>query len=184
VALESVGSNPSTHPSEISVAGEPLIIAGGGKVATSDRELKGLIEEHEAIRAQLRQLTDSLPRSFSKLSPGSSKNEVKDFILGCQFALHDLRDGIRLHIDSDERIFKAFSLGALSESLQREHEEIKRQIDRAVQLADTPVKDVADREELNRRCSEINRAAGIVRTLVETHTAKEDTLLDLARKDR
>jgi len=153
-------------------------------VAASDREIRGLIQEHEAIRAQLRQFTDSLSRLSAKSASISAQHELKEYLLGYRYALNDLRDGVRQHIDFDERVFKMLSIGTLMNSLRKGHEEINLQIDRAVQIANNALEDETNQEELKQRCSEISEAVRAIRALIEAHTAKEDSLLNLVRKDR
>ena len=152
-------------------------------MTASDREIRGLIREHEAIRAQVRLFTNSLSRLSIKLASTSNQSDLKECLLGYRYALHDLRDGIRQHIDFDERIFRMLSIGTLVDSLEKEHEEIKRQIDRAVQIVSNALENETNQEKLKQGCSDINEVASTIKALVEAHTAKEDTLLTSVRRD-
>lgn len=152
-------------------------------MAANDREIRGLIQEHEAIRAHLGLFDDALSRLSAELASSTGKHDQKEYLLGYRYALNDLYDGVRRHIDVDERVFKMLSTGTLLDGLRREHEEIKRQIDRAVQIASSAPEDETNQEELKQRCSEISEAFRAIRALIEAHMANENTLLNLKRKD-
>ena len=146
-------------------------------MAANENEMTGLMREHEAVRAHMKFLTDSL----SSLTTQST--QVKDRIRSYRWGLHDLRDGIRRHIELDERIFKTLPGNTSVEEAMREHEEIRKQVDDATRLADNAVENELCQEELNQRALNIREAFNRMRKLIEAHTAKEDRLLKLAQKD-
>jgi hypothetical protein len=146
-------------------------------MAATEHEMTGLIREHEAIRAQMKFLADSLN------SLATQSIQVKDRIRGYRWALYDLRDGIRRHIELDKRIFETLLGSTSMEDLTEEHKEIQKQIDGAVWLVDSAVADELVQEELNQRASNIREAVNGICGLIEAHTAKEDRLLRLMQKD-
>jgi predicted nucleic acid-binding Zn-ribbon protein len=146
-------------------------------MAATEHEMTGLIREHEAIRAQMKSLADSLN------SLATQSIQVKDRIRGYRWALYDLRDGIQRHIELDNRIFEALLGSTSMEDLTEEHKEIQKQIDGAVWLVDSAVADELVQEELNQCASNIREAVNGICGLIEAHTAKEDRLLRLMQKD-
>jgi hypothetical protein len=143
-----------------------------------DREITNLFGQHEAIRAQMKFLFNSLQKLA--IQPKSALKEpaqVKEWLQNYCYALRDLRDGVYEHIELDERIFKALSSSVKNRRLATEHNNIKQQIDYAVQVVEGAVNTVTNIDELHRYASEIKTYVEKIRKLVETHTAKEDRLL-------
>ena len=103
-------------------------------------------------------------------------------IRGYRWALYDLRDGIRRHIELDNRIFETLLGSTSMEDLAEEHEEIQKQMDGAVWLVDSAVADELVQEELHQCASNIREAVNGICGLIEAHTAKEDRLLRLMQK--
>ena len=137
----------------------------------------GLIQEHEAIRAQMGLLLASLADSAQQwTSEKAQATLLKDQIRGYRWAMHDLQDGIRRHIELDEHIIKMLPLSSAAESLLDEHEEIWREVDCAVRLADDAVENELNQEELGEHRFALSEAVSRIRVLIESHTAKEDTL--------
>jgi hypothetical protein len=145
-----------------------------------ENEIKDLFGQHDAIRAQMKFLADSLKELAIQPGPGAKKSgQVKDQIQSYCYALRDLRDGVISHIELDERIFGARSPGVSDKSLATEHKSIRKQIDHAIQLADEAIEGKLSGEELHQRASEIAEVVDKIRKLIRSHTAKEDRLLKL-----
>jgi len=143
-----------------------------------EKEITNLFGQHDAIRAQMKFLFNSLQKLA--IQPNSAVEEpvqVKEWLQSYCYALRDLRDGVHDHIELDERIFKALSPGIKNKNLSTEHKNIKRQIDHAVQLVEDAMNTVMNNEELHQRTSAIKTVVEKTRKLIETHTAKEDGLL-------
>ena len=145
-------------------------------MAADKKEIAGLMGEHGAIRAHMKFLIDSL----NSLAAPSS--QVKDRIWSYRLGLYDFRDGIRLHIDLDERIFKALSGSASVAETMKEHGEIQKQVDEAIRLADHAVNNKLGQEALNQQASKIKEVFNRICELIEAHTAREDRLLKLVQK--
>jgi hypothetical protein len=133
--------------------------------------------EHQAIRAHMKFLINSL----SGMTAPSS--QIKDLLWSYRLGLYDFRDGIQLHIDLDERIFKAISGGPSAAETMKEHEEIQKQVDDAIHLADNAVNSKLVQEELNHHALIIREAFNKICTLIEAHTAAEDRLLKMVSKE-
>ena len=87
--------------------------------------------EHEAIRNQIRFLTNSLRGLAAQSRQGIAQStQLKNQITLYRWSLYDFREAIRRHIDTDERLFQKF-LGSTSvEDLIGEHEAIQNQLDK------------------------------------------------------
>jgi hemerythrin-like domain-containing protein len=147
-------------------------------MAATENEMAGLLGEHEVIRAHVKFLTNSLN------SLATQSSQIKDRVSIYRYGLYDLRDGVRRHIELDERIFEAF-LGITSmEETIREHDEIRKQVDEAIRLADHATESNLGQEDLNQCALNIIKVFNQTRELIEAHMAKEDRLLKRAQKDR
>jgi hypothetical protein len=146
-------------------------------MATSKKEIAGLMGEHQAIRAHMKFLINSLT---SMAAPSS---QIKDLLWSYRLGLYDFRDGIRLHIDLDERIFNALADSTSVAATMKEHEEIQKQVDEAIHLADSSVNDKLVQAELKQYASQIREAFDRICALIEAHTATEDRLLKTVPKD-
>lgn len=144
----------------------------------NEKEIKDLLGQHDAIRAQMKFLFNSLQRlSVQSGSTSAKPAQVKEWLQNYCYALCDLRDGVINHIELDERIFKALSPNVKNKRLITEHENIKKQIDLAVQLVEDGMNTTMGIEKLHQRTSEIKAVVEKTRKLIESHTAKEDKLL-------
>ena len=115
--------------------------------------------------------------SASKTTPATAQStRLKDWIRGYHWSLHDLRDGISRHIELDERIVQTLPLSSPTLDILKEHEQICREVDRAIQLADDAAENEMSQERLGQLRSDLDEAVSRIRALIETHTAKEDTL--------
>jgi hypothetical protein len=148
-------------------------------MTAKEKEMNDLFGQHDAIRAQMRFLASSLIELSGQLDSKKKPVRLKEWLQNYCYALHDLRDGVRDHIELDERIFKALSIDVKNKRLSSEHNTIKQQIDQAVQLTEEAINAVMNVEELHQRASEIKTIVEKVRKLIDTHTAKEDELLKL-----
>ncbi|HEX9896213.1 MAG TPA: hypothetical protein VGA85_00935 [Dehalococcoidales bacterium] len=147
-----------------------------------EKEITDLFGQHDAIRAQMKFLTNSLKELAVQPDLGIKKSaQVKEQLQSYCYALRDLRDGVITHIELDERIFGVHSTTASDKRMETEHKSIRKQIDRAIQLADEAIDGKLSGDELNRRASEIADAVDKIRKLIGTHTAKEDSLLKAMR---
>jgi hypothetical protein len=146
-------------------------------MATNKKEIAGLMGEHQAIRAHMKFLINSLT---SMAAPSS---QIKDLLWSYRMGLYDFRDGIRLHIDLDERIFKALPGSTSVAATMKEHQEIQKQVDEAIHLADSSVNDKLAQAELKQYASQIREAFDRICALIEAHTATEDRLLKTVPKD-
>ena len=143
----------------------------------TENEMTGLMREHEAIRAHMKFLINSL----SSLAVQSA--QAKDQIRRYRWGLYDFRDGIRRHVELDERIFEKLPGNTSVEETMKEHEEIQKQADDVIRLADDAAESELGREKLNQRALNIREAFNRICELIEAHTAKEDRLLKLVQKD-
>jgi prefoldin subunit 5 len=147
-------------------------------MAGSNKEIADLIGQHDAIRAQMKFLTESLKELVVVPESGNKGFEsFKKTIQSYSYTLRDLRTGVINHIDLDEKIFKTISPGVAEEQFNREHVTIKQQIDRAIKMVDEEIDRQLTEEELSQRVSEISKTINRIRRLIRDHTEKEDQLL-------
>lgn len=147
-------------------------------MTNKDNEIKGLFGQHEAIRAQMKFLTESLKKMVIQPDSGEKgRDRIIEQIQSYRHTLRDLRAGVLDHIALDERIFGKRSSKVSNKSLAKEHEDIKQQIDYVIQVADEAIEHELSGAELNRRAAEITQIVDKIRELIRTHTAKEDRLL-------
>ncbi|MCX6012738.1 MAG: hemerythrin domain-containing protein [Chloroflexi bacterium] len=152
--------------------GEPEIISS----TLVDNEMNGLIQEHKAIKAQMKFLTESLANLASQ------SIHLNDQIKSYRLALCDFQDGLQYHIELDERIFKLILDKPSIEELIREHKQIQNQVKDIIKLVDSFVEDLTP-EELTQFDSNVRGAVNIMCKSIEAHTKKEDKLLKLVQAD-
>jgi hypothetical protein len=140
--------------------------------------------EHQAIRKQMKFLTNSWGDLASQSSQGIAKsNKLKDQITIYRWSLYDFREAVRRHIDVDERLFENLPSSTSSEELPGEHEIIQKLLDKAISLAEDAVYNKLSEEDLNKCASDIKKAVDRISELISAHTAKEDMLLKQAQKE-
>jgi hypothetical protein len=135
------------------------------------RETTVLMGEHEVIRAQMDFLTTSLNNMVAGHAP------VKDAITKCRYGLYDLKDGLRRHHESDERVLKSLSNRTLFDDTIKEHKLIQRKIEAAIVMADQALETDPNQTELNHYACRIRDIFVQTCRFIETHHAREDKLL-------
>lgn len=145
------------------------------------KEIADLIGQHDAIRAQMKFLTESLTgldvqSDLNKTDSTRIKKTIQDY----SYTLRDLRAGVISHIELDERIFSSLDDRAADKRLSTEHKKILELINLAVDSVDKANTPQLVRDELNQHVAEISTAIGKIRRLIKSHTAKEDKLLELS----
>ncbi len=145
------------------------------------KEIADLIGQHDAIRAQMKFLTESLTGLDvqSDLSVSDS-TRVKKTIQDYSYTLRDLRAGVISHIELDERIFSSLFDRAADKRLSTEHKKILELINLAIESVDKANMPQSSRDELTQRVAEITAAIGKIRRLIKSHTSKEDKLLEVS----
>ena len=99
-------------------------------MAATRKEITDLMWQHKAIREHMKFLTNSL--SSLTTQPRTAQSiQLKDQITLYRWRLYDFREGVRRHIDLDERIFETL-LGTSVEDIIGEHETIQKQIDNGI----------------------------------------------------
>ena len=137
------------------------------------RELSRLIEDHKAIKAHMKFLADSL----NKLA--AQPVHVKERIWCYRQGLYDFRDAIARHIELDERIFSELRDRSSEEKTEREHQEIRALLEKAVQLASGAIEDEDREEEMKRDALRLQRAFERAYQMIEEHIDREDRMLPL-----
>jgi 3-deoxy-D-arabino-heptulosonate 7-phosphate (DAHP) synthase class II len=144
------------------------------------KQYTDLVGQHDAIRAQMKFLTESL-NGFD-LKPDSVETDpsrIVKTIREYSYTLRDLRAGVITHIELDERIFNLLSDSTAENLLTAEHKKIFKQIDQAINLVDEAYTKGLDTPKLKQKASEIIVVIDKIRKLIQSHTVKEDKLLEL-----
>jgi starch phosphorylase len=138
--------------------------------------MEDLTWEHETIRKHIKFLTEKL--SGFAAEPA----QLKDQITLYRWSLYDFREAIRRHIEVDERLFENLMESTPVEDLIEEHETIRKQLDKAISLAENAVYNKLSQEELNKCASGIRQTVSTICESIGVHTAKEDRILKQVRK--
>jgi hemerythrin-like domain-containing protein len=137
-------------------------------------DIRELLGEHEGIRAHMKFLAKSQKDLLSQ------DIQAKEKIWAYRCGLHDFKDAIQFHIETDKRIFKSFSGEILFKEPTEEHEEIQKLLDELIELADNTAIDKLDTQELNEYTGKIGLAVNKIFDLVEVHIATENKVLEQA----
>lgn len=153
-------------------------------MAAYNNEMKALLWEHEAIRAHMRFLMNSLSSLAVPSSRGlQPSTTIKDRIRNYRCGLRDFQDAIQRHIGLDELIFETLLENDSVREKMGEHDKIRQRVDDAMRLADRAVENDLPPEELNQCTLNIREAFQGICELIESHTAEEDRLLKLLPQD-
>jgi len=140
---------------------------------------KDVTWEHDAIRKQIIFLTKSLDSLAAKSDQGIMKiNQLKEQITLYRWPLYDFREAVKRHMDVDEHVFRDYQGTAPLEDLDKEHEVIRKQLDKAITLAEKAGYSSLSEEELRKWGSDIKKTVDKVCKLIRAHTAKEDKILE------
>lgn len=147
-------------------------------MASGRKEKIDLVGQHDAIRAQMEFLVESL--KGLDVPPESGQQglqQIKKTIQGYSYTLRDLRTGVINHIELDEGIFKSILSGSVAKQLMNEHKKIMQQIDLAIKLVDQAIEKQTATKLLSQQASEISKVIDTIQKLIRSHTAEEDKLL-------
>jgi hypothetical protein len=140
-------------------------------------EIKGLMGEHEGLRAHMRFLIKSRERMMTQ------DIQVKERIWSYRCGLYDFRDAVRYHLEVDERIFKSLPSSVSLKEPSKEHDEIQRVINELIALAESTVIDKLGQEDLYQFALKIGLAFSKIYELIDAHINKENAILDEALKN-
>ena len=142
--------------------------------------IKSMIEEHQAIRAHLELLRRSLEGGFYSIP--KKPCTLADSLKNIQLAMSYLEDGIKNHYTHEEMVMPPLLGEPLMHAIAAEHKEVQHRLDRAKALvADASLK-LMSQEEFITKASEIKRVIDDICELIETHSLKEDTMLELLKR--
>lgn len=145
------------------------------------KEIADLIGQHDAIRAQMKFLTESLVGLDRQSDLDESDSTlIKKTIRDYSYTLRDLRAGVISHIELDELIFSSLFGRAADKRLSAEHKKILELINQAIESVDQANIPQSSGHELNQHVAGITPAIGKIRRLIKSHTSKEDRLLELS----
>lgn len=129
------------------------------------------IEEHEAVRAAIRQV-DERYRRRSRETPLSS-----DAVRNLRWQLFYLLEGVTGHFTRDETVVFPQVKSPIRQALETEHEAIRAEAESALALITAMAEAGQTAEDLARDTSALGQMIHRVRELIDTHTAREDAIL-------
>ena len=99
----------------------------------SDSQTEISLEEHDVIRAEVRFLADSMADIGQKLEDArTDPDEASQAISSLRLALSDFRDGLKRHIEADERILLKKKDNELAKKLRRQHGILEKELDQVI----------------------------------------------------
>jgi hypothetical protein len=135
-------------------------------------EIKKLMDEHEGIREHMKFLVKS--RGNLMIQDIHLKERIRNYCC----ILYDFRDAVRYHLELDEFILKSLSGNVSLKDLTEQHEEIRRVINDLIAFTESGVIDGLVQENVNQFNFKIGTAVNKICSLIETHIAQENTILE------
>jgi len=133
--------------------------------------LKTQIDEHEAVRAAVRQLDERYSRR-SRETPLSP-----DVIRNVRWSLFYLLEGVNSHFTRDDSLVFPLVKPAIRETLRAEHEAIRAAGQSALTSVTAMAESAAAPQKLAHDASALGEMIHHVRELIDQHTAREDVIL-------
>jgi len=142
-------------------------------------------EEHEVIRAGIKQLADHLGDKFWQTAEEREKEldapetrPMRDSTLrNLRWGLFYFLDGLKNHFDRDEEVVMPHVTAPQKAELQRDHDAIRETLERAVSLVNRIVDGKLTGSDFERGCTELSHAVHHLQDLLEEHTREEDAIL-------
>ena len=151
---------------------------GGGLMMVTMEEVADQLRQHEIIRSHMRFLIALLSNLTGQSGqPTAQVSTLNERISLYRWSLYDFQEAVSCHMETDEHIFGTVCDGVTLEILMREHEEIKKQMDSIVSLAQNAIYLKLRRKELNKCASDIVEGANKTCELLSVHMAKEERIL-------
>jgi hypothetical protein len=153
-------------------------------VAVDIETLNRLLQEHEAIRAQLQWLEKSIHEMFPQstdalLSPESLKG-IKEKVHILETVLSYLKEAVVNHIAGDIETVKFLVDKTGKDEEEQVHAQIVEELDRALRLTELAGVEKSAGEELQSYIVGINESIRRFHELIVEHTRLEDVILQKA----
>lgn len=156
----------------------------------SSEIIKRIMEEHLSIKSHVKLVGDSVGdyEALAKLSgesvdwiPGRSGDlEGKQDRL--KQTLGYLDEGLKNHFALEEELLPPLLGDLLMRALTVEHQKINKEIDRAKSLVHGIELQGLGRDEMLSKQAKVRQVIGNIGKLLESHSAKEEVLLEMAGK--
>jgi hypothetical protein len=145
---------------------------------TESNDVLNLIREHEAINAQIKLLISSLtdPSSGLQLPSVGNQTPLKNQLKGYGWALQNLRDAAKQHIEIDDRIVSKLTSSIIIENNAQQHREILTKINEAILFVNDAAENDLDQTKISKYKSDLIEAVNTISKLVESHTAEENVM--------
>jgi hypothetical protein len=153
-------------------------------MATGDKDMTELIQQHQAIKAHMGFLTKSLKKLTNQShTERMTSTQLKEQITLYRWSLYDFREAIRRHIELDEHIFQKLLNHGSIEDLSKEHEEIQNKINDVITHTENAVYSKLGNRELYQSAKTIKEEVKSVCKVCQSHMAEEDSLLQAKHKN-
>ena len=149
----------------------------------TEHPFEAQIDEHEAVRAAVRQLDERYGLRSREAGVGKVSGLPKDALRNLRWQLFYLLEGVTGHFLRDEAVVFPQVKPATGKPLEAEHEAIRKEAESALALITRMTEVPGTPEEAARDSGELGRMIHRLRELIETHTAREDAILRQALKD-
>ena len=152
--------------------------------------IRKVIEEHQAIRGHIKLVGDSisdrealtsLERARTDWIPGRPEL-LAETQKKLQQAISFLDEGLKNHFAFEGKALPPLLGELFMRALVLEHQEIRKEIDKAKSIATETKLEGLSREELLSRESHIQQTIGSVCQLVEEHATKEEIILEMLQR--
>ena len=144
------------------------------------------IDEHEAVRAAVRQLDERYnphPRPSTGIStPAKPAVLPKDALRNLRWQLFYLLEGVTGHFTRDEAVVFSQVNAATRKVIEAEHEGIRKEVESALALVTRMAEAAGTETDMVRDTAEIGRKMHRLRELIEAHTTREDAIMREAIK--
>lgn len=141
-------------------------------------EVADQMRQHEIIRSHIRFLIALLSNLTGQSGQQTAQlRTLNEQISLYRWSLYDFQEAVSCHMETDEHIFGMVCDHGVLEVLMQEHEEIKKQMDSIVSLAQNAIYQKLRRKELSKCASDIVEGANKTCELLSVHMAKEESIL-------
>ena len=152
--------------------------------------IRRVIEEHQTIKGHIKLVGDSisdrealtsLERARTDWIPGRPEL-LAETQKKLQQAISFLDEGLKNHFAFEGKALPPLLGELFMRALVLEHQEIRKEIDKAKSIATETKLEGLSREELLSRESHIQQTIGSVCQLVEEHATKEEIILEMLQR--
>lgn len=153
-------------------------------------KIKGIIEEHQTIRGNVKLVGDSITDQEALISLKSTRSDWSPGRLDIltekqnklQQTINFLSEGLTNHFALEEKVLPQFLGGFLMRALRLEHQAIRKAIHEAKSIAANTKLEGLSQEELISQDSDMQQRVNGLCHLIEEHADREDLMLEMVQR--